>query len=315
MARNDIGTLNVRVQADTAQFVNGMARAQATMDRTTQAAGKSRTALAALGGALKMPGLGRGAAFGGAASGIASALGVGALGGGVAGVAATAGFIAVDALIAKYREMNQLAAERAEKEKEAAAAMMESARAAQQVAANIRAYNSGTVSMQERLDAFNTQNAEQLRTLDERHRTIIEQLRREGLPASERERLLRQAEGVNNLRQQQIDIANSERARIRGDVGQPAETNRRGLLDRARSGIGEAFSEFNFGRFLSESARNEQVRIEADRAQAEATKELADAIARGLEEWQRTNQRASDQIATVASRISSQITQLTYRRD
>jgi len=109
MARNSIGTLAVQVQADTSQFVAGMANATRRTEQFTTATQRMRTSVAAAGAAFKAPGLGRGAAFGGAASGVAGALGIGSLAGGVAGIAATGAFLLIDGLVTRERQLAEAA--------------------------------------------------------------------------------------------------------------------------------------------------------------------------------------------------------------
>jgi hypothetical protein len=310
VARNDIGHLNVRVGADTREFVNGMANVQRRTEQTTAVLQKSRQAFGALGGAMRMPGLGRAGAFGGAASGVAGALGLGALGGGVAGLASTAGFSLVSTIIEDVRrreerrlEINKQIAELAERQadayKEAQEAYAKQVLDAQRL-------------VQGALDPGGTKARD-------RQQSILEQINGVNAEIVRRAALVRDQEALQFtpfgrddklLEEMRANLAESKAA-LEALVAQFNGVGGNGLGRRlAAAGVQGDFVPL----FSGSSPQSELSKQSADGAEATA-KKLADVIERAVDEFKRENQRQTDQLATTVNRISSQITQLTYRRD
>jgi hypothetical protein len=302
VAKNDIGGMSTRVTCDTRDFVTGMANVQRRTEQTTAVLQKSRAAFSGLGSAMRLPGLGRSGALGGAASGIAGALGLGALGGGVVGLASTGAFMLVDGLIQRNERLKELAAERLETERKIHETLLEQMRATAQSVVDAQKVIDdalGRPAQQdstERLNRISTLEAELARRLSTVRSGITEG--RTWYQFESR----RQQEFVQEAR----DALAAEIQRQR-DAMVPPQAN--GLGGRLR-GVGvEAFFPL-----FSSTPQDQLSKQSADGAAALA-KELGDVLERAVDVWKRENQRTSDQQATVINRISSQITQLTFRRD
>lgn len=302
MAKTDIANLNVRLTASTSEFTAGMANAQRRLEQTTAVVTKSRAAFSGLGSAMRMPGLGRGAALGGAASGVAGALGLGALGGGVAGLAVVGGYVAVDKILERIKANEerraQIQAQITDDLKAQNEALEEQSRKivnANEIIAGALGGPRGASSDQlEKLNALGTE----IRRLQEfRNRVAFNPM---GLDYG------------TNVQEidESIKRAREAERRIMNEVN---GTSTNGLGDRL-SGIlaqdrdrGSAADVFNSLASAQRAARD------AAALQAEADEETARAIRDAVADWKRENQKASDLLATTVGRISSQITQLTYR--
>jgi hypothetical protein len=337
--RGEVGSLSVRVQAHTGEFVSGMARVQQRLDQTTVAATKSRMALAQLGGAMRLPGLGRGAALGGAASGIAGALGIGALSGGVAGVAAAGAYVVVDGLISRYKELNRQIEERRQKEREITEATLAQSKAVAQIAAQLSVVGQGSAAAnaqsrqasafsiyEERRAVLEAQIAQlrsdqavasgaglnpgAAREVASRNRVQLDSIRQQ---IAEAERLLdaagkayfNAANGrVNGMRPQR-DVAGEANARAAAD----REARENSLGGRIRDGIEGAVR-----RSISDIFARLREGREKEREEARKTREAAEHTANALDELRRENQRLSAPLASTVGRLSGQVEQLINQR-
>lgn len=317
MARNDIGNLNVRVTADTREFVNGMANVQRRTEQTTAVLQKSRQAFSGLGAAMRMPRLARGAALGGAASGVASALGIGALSGGAVGIAATGTFLVVDGLIQRSRRLNELATERRQIELDIAKAQREQTEAAQALANTIRAEFSGSGSETANRLAMDQKNAERIQLLQSEIAALY--AGRAGASGFEWQQTERRIQELRNAISQQQTVRFGERP---GYPGARALAERRlegwtqGIPELARRAGLPGLDQFRvvFDK-VSEGVQAQVRGASAVEAMQQASRESMAVVRQYLDEWKRENQRSSDMLATTVGRISSQITQLTYRSD
>ena len=304
MARNEIGPLNVRVSADTREFVSGMANVQRRMEQTTAVLQKSRQAFGGLGSAMRMPGLGRGAALGGAASGVAGALGLGAIGGGVAGLSVAAGYIAVDRITTSIRANEE--------------------RRLKIQQDSIDAINAQAEAYEEQRQKMNAANA----AIDAAIRGNVganqDQLEKLNLIGAELERLrdLRRRVGFNPLNldygttTQEIDKAIEDaREALRRITNEINGVSTNGLGNRLTNVLSRNVDRGSIGDiFTSLAVAGREARdAAAERAQEERL--TANAIRDAVADWKRENQRSSDMLATTVGRISSQITQLTFRSD
>lgn len=304
MARNEIGPLNVRVSADTREFVSGMANVQRRMEQTTAVLQKSRQAFGGLGSAMRMPGLGRGAALGGAASGVAGALGLGAIGGGVAGLSVAAGYIAVDRITTSIRANEE--------------------RRLKIQQDSIDAINAQAEAYEEQRQKMNAANA----AIDAAIRGNVganqDQLEKLNLIGAELERLrdLRRRVGFNPLNldygttTQEIDKAIEDaREALRRITNEINGVSTNGLGNRLKNVLSRNVDRGSIGDiFTSLAVAGREARdAAAERAQEERL--TANAIRDAVADWKRENQRSSDMLATTVGRISSQITQLTFRSD
>ncbi len=304
MARNEIGPLNVRVSADTREFVSGMANVQRRMEQTTAVLQKSRQAFGGLGSAMRMPGFGRGAALGGAASGVAGALGLGAIGGGVAGLSVAAGYIAVDRITASIRANEE--------------------RRLKIQQDSIDAINAQAEAYEEQRQKMNAANA----AIDAAIRGNVganqDQLEKLNLIGAELERLrdLRRRVGFNPLNldygttTQEIDKAIEDaREALRRITNEINGVSTNGLGNRLTNVLSRNVDRGSIGDiFTSLAVAGREARdAAAERAQEERL--TANAIRDAVADWKRENQRSSDMLATTVGRISSQITQLTFRSD
>lgn len=309
MARNEIGPLNVRVSADTREFVSGMANVQRRMEQTTAVIQKSRQAFNGLGSAMRMPGLGRGAALGGALSGVAGALGLGALGGGVVGLASTGAFMLVDGLIRRNERLKEIAVERLETERKIHETMLEQMRTTAQSVVDAQKIIDESLGrptqadVSERLGRISILETELARRLS----AVRSLVTSEGQTLYQY-KTRREMEYVQEAR----DALLAEQQRQR-DAMNPIQPNGLGnrltnVLSRNvdRGSIGDIFTSLAVaGREARDAA--------AERAQEERL--TANAIRDAVADWKRENQRSSDMLATTVGRISSQITQLTFRSD
>ena len=304
MARNEIGPLNVRVSADTREFVSGMANVQRRMEQTTAVLQKSRQAFGGLGSAMRMPGFGRGAALGGAASGVAGALGLGAIGGGVAGLSVAAGYIAVDRITTSIRANEE--------------------RRLKIQQDSIDAINAQAEAYEEQRQKMNAANA----AIDAAIRGNVganqDQLEKLNLIGAELERLrdLRRRVGFNPLNldygttTQEIDKAIEDaREALRRITNEINGVSTNGLGNRLTNVLSSNVDRGSIGDiFTSLAVAGREARdAAAERAQEERL--TANAIRDAVADWKRENQRSSDMLATTVGRISSQITQLTFRSD
>ena len=304
MARNEIGPLNVRVSADTREFVSGMANVQRRMEQTTAVLQKSRQAFGGLGSAMRMPGFGRGAALGGAASGVAGALGLGAIGGGVAGLSVAAGYIAVDRITTSIRANEE--------------------RRLKIQQDSIDAINAQAEAYEEQRQKMNAANA----AIDAAIRGNVganqDQLEKLNLIGAELERLrdLRRRVGFNPLTldygttTQEIDKAIEDaREALRRITNEINGVSTNGLGNRLTNVLSRNVDRGSIGDiFTSLAVAGREARdAAAERAQEERL--TANAIRDAVADWKRENQRSSDMLATTVGRISSQITQLTFRSD
>lgn len=304
MARNEIGPLNVRVSADTREFVSGMANVQRRMEQTTAVLQKSRQAFGGLGSAMRMPGFGRGAALGGAASGVAGALGLGAIGGGVAGLSVAAGYIAVDRITTSIRANEE--------------------RRLKIQQDSIDAINAQAEAYEEQRQKMNAANA----AIDAAIRGNVganqDQLEKLNLIGAELERLrdLRRRVGFNPLNldygttTQEIDKAIEDaREALRRITNEINGVSTNGLGNRLTNALSRNVDRGSIGDiFTSLAVAGREARdAAAERAQEERL--TANAIRDAVADWKRENQRSSDMLATTVGRISSQITQLTFRSD
>lgn len=304
MARNEIGPLNVRVSADTREFVSGMANVQRRMEQTTAVLQKSRQAFGGLGSAMRMPGFGRGAALGGAASGVAGALGLGAIGGGVAGLSVAAGYIAVDRITTSIRANEE--------------------RRLKIQQDSIDAINAQAEAYEEQRQKMNAANA----AIDAAIRGNVganqDQLEKLNLIGAELERLrdLRRRVEFNPLNldygttTQEIDKAIEDaREALRRITNEINGVSTNGFGNRLKNVLSRNVDRGSIGDiFTSLAVAGREARDAADeRAQEERL--TANAIRDAVADWKRENQRSSDMLATTIGRISSQITQLTFRSD
>lgn len=304
MARNEIGPLNVRVSADTREFVSGMANVQRRMEQTTAVLQKSRQAFGGLGSAMRMPGFGRGAALGGAASGVAGALGLGAISGGVVGLSVAAGYIAVDRITTSIRANEE--------------------RRLKIQQDSIDAINAQAEAYEEQRQKMNAANA----AIDAAIRGNVganqDQLEKLNLIGAELERLrdLRRRVEFNPLNldygttTQEIDKAIEDaREALRRITNEINGVSTNGFGNRLKNVLSRNVDRGSIGDiFTSLAVAGREARDAADeRAQEERL--TANAIRDAVADWKRENQRSSDMLATTIGRISSQITQLTFRSD
>lgn len=304
MARNEIGPLNVRVSADTREFVSGMANVQRRMEQTTAVLQKSRQAFGGLGSAMRMPGFGRGAALGGAASGVAGALGLGAISGGVVGLSVAAGYIAVDRITTSIRANEE--------------------RRLKIQQDSIDAINAQAEAYEEQRQKMNAANA----AIDAAIRGNVganqDQLEKLNLIGAELERLrdLRRRVEFNPLNldygttTQEIDKAIEDaREALRRITNEVNGVSTNGFGNRLKNVLSRNVDRGSIGDiFTSLAVAGREARDAADeRAQEERL--TANAIRDAVADWKRENQRSSDMLATTIGRISSQITQLTFRSD
>jgi hypothetical protein len=298
VAKGDIG-LGVRVTADTRDFVTGMADVQRRTEQTTAVLQKSRAAFSGLGSAMRLPSLGRSGALGGAASGVAGALGLGALGGGVVGLASTGAFMLVDGLIRRNERLKELAAERLETERKIHETLLEQMRAtaqsvvdAQKVIDNALG-RPATTDSTDRLNRISTLETELARRLSTVRSGVTDGRTWYQFESRRQEQYVQEAR----------DALAAELQRQR-EAMVPPQAN--GLGERLR-GVGVE----PFFPLFSSTPQDQLSKQAADGASAMA-KELGDVIKRAVEEFKRENQRQTDQLATTVNRISSQITQLNF---
>lgn len=302
MAKSEIANLNVQLTANTNQFTAGMANAQRRLEQTTAVVTKSRAAFSGLGSAMRMPGLGRGAALGGAASGVAGALGLGALGGGVAGLAVVGGYVAVDKILERIKANEERRAQIQAQITDDLKAQNEALEEQSRKIVDANAIISGALggprgASSDQLEKLNAIAAEirRLQTFRDRvafnpmgldYGTNVQEIDEGIQRAREAERrLMNEANGIST---------NGLGSRLSGVLAQ----------DRDR---GSAADVFNAISNAQRAAR------EAAAQRAEADDLTARTIREAVAEWKRENQKASDLLATTVGRISSQITQLTYR--
>ncbi len=299
MAKNSIGSLAVQLQADTSQFVGGMARAQQSIDRVSATATKSRAALSALGAATRNPALGKLGALAGGFGGVANAAGLGLVGGGVAGVAASATFLLMGRIADLERqrvEHNEKIAAAAKEAEEAfqaqVAAAAELSRNAGQIITN--AMDPGGAKQRDR----QADSLEQMNTLAQYRQTLIE-ARGRAFAESEKQSF--------NDRISEVDEALTK---LRDAF---AEAGASGFGSRIRAGIAAAEPRDLWSRFderLKEGAEASRELARETKAKAEQDAQQREFIQALFNEWKRENQQAFGPIVTSIANVGSQVNQL-----
>ncbi|MCB9840966.1 MAG: hypothetical protein H6809_04880 [Phycisphaeraceae bacterium] len=318
MARNDIGSLSVRLHADTAGFARQMALAERSVERVATTTKRSIPAIGAFGSAIGRASLGRGAALGAAGLGIGEAIGVGALAGGGVGVAIAGFTIALNETVGALQR--QRAAIRAEWEArdKLVETVRQQAEEAQRLVVSIGGGAPARVQA-----AFQTYR-QQLTVLEEQVAARSADLQRLGSvdPSvnsglrGELERL-REAIRVLNLNYQR------QVARIEGrpdpiyvnpGLDAAAEEQRYQNLINGRFLGADLFPLIEGGgRTNIFGAMAEAAREQA--AEAKAQREATERMEQELSDWTRSQQRQTDQIVTSANRINTQVQQLLARRN
>ena len=320
--RNDIGSLNVRLQASTQEFVRNMAQAERSVERVANTSRRAVPAISAVGGAIGRSSFGRGGAVGAAGIGLLEGLGLGALGAGAGGLAIAGVSIAVQEITHHFRAMADAAKERAAAEQAAAAALRDQLKVLDDFRS--RQFNNvfgNTPEGRLRLLGLSQLSERQpLEALLGQRRVAVEDARArltafgqgQFVPGEQsyitRERLL------GELRQAERVLEDVTRAY------QELRDAQRGELSRLQDVIaGERLSEFlplipdplpmleEYGPF--------QELAEASIDQGDLLQQILDEMQQGFDEWSRQNQRASDQIVTSANRIYTQVLQLQSRRN
>ena len=297
------GDLNVKLTASTGEFVGGMAAAQRSIDNVQRASTKGRASLSALGASFRLPGLTRGAAFGGAASNALAAFGLGGLGGGAAGIAATAVFssiqliqshiAAIEKKRAEYQAKIAAEAERAE------AAYMEQQKAMEEMralAAQIIVDTNDPGGMSER-----SRRASILEKIN-----AVEASRRDIQARLDYARVLRLSgnETGDEVGQLRAELAASDRAaqRLRRQYMNPGSSpNDTKNAPGSSGGLGDK---------LDKLEKSTKLLAEAEASRAATERELAQQNQQIADEFRRANQRMSDQLTTHTGGISAQIGQL-----
>lgn len=309
MARNSIGSLFVGLYADTRDFVQGMARSQASLDGVTRASTKTRQAVSQLGGAFRNPVLGRSGAFGGAASGVASALGLGALGGGAAGLAATGAFLLVDGLIERHKKIAELIKEQRTQSEALLQSQIEMGRASDQILNGLRNRgNTGPFAG----DAQSLKVQEQVASLQAEVDALVSQL---GSASGSPEVMRSLRTRINELREG-IRTLNRDETRRLYETPPPTDTRQieqEVIAQRAaerRAMAWESFQSRTDGRGPSGGMSI----FETARALGERSLEYQRMLAEELAQFRRDYQRVSLPVATTVERLSAQLALLDNRR-
>lgn len=306
MSRLDIGALNVRLQADTRQFVSDMANGERSIGRVANAAKQSRTAIAGLGSAFRLPGLGRAGAFGGAVGNVASAFGLGAFGAGLGGIVGTLSFGALQKAADYLRDNWNAAAETTKKLNESIRLQTEASR-------------------------------DYVKSLEERQLTVDEVIQNALNPEGAKARA-RQQEIVNQinliegelsrLREQRL-VASNRFLGNRNDLANVDESIRRATEAAAKlvaefealSGNGPS-SKLLLGLKVNDlkeavnpSASKSAAIAEASEARLRDQAKIQSDILDALKELTKENQRQSDQITTSINRVTTQVLVLQRRRE
>lgn len=313
----DIGAANVRLTADTRQFVQGMAATERSMQRVGQAAQRSIPAVSALGSTLGRASFGRGGAFGSAASGVLSGLGVGVFAGGVGGLAATGLAIGVQELVSSYQRMREEAEKRIQAERELTEQLRTRINDLRGRGADTSLVDA-LKPFQEAADLAATVVAQAQNRLAEAEKDGFRQfllrspytagigalLSSGDRSAGRAAAALREAEAQKRIADQ---LLADERIRIRG-----AELAAQPFIPDLRypEQYGPATDE-------AVQAANETAQALASiaREQAEANAALLDESRREREAWERTFQRASDTIAVGVNKLAGQLQILIEQRN
>lgn len=305
MARNSIGTLAVQVQADTSQFVSGMAQTQRSLERVTATAVKSRSALAAVGSAARMPGIGRIGALAGGVGGVANAAGLGLVGGGAAGIAAAGTYLLIERIASLERKRAEYN-ERVAKAAEAAAEAYES-----QVTAlsDLTTRASGIIT--DTMDPGGTGRRSarddilaKIRTLDEYTLSL----------RNARDREL--TETGKSLLTTRIEEVAEALAVLRDKFEEVGASG--GLGGRLRAGMAGADRINPLARFMDQltaGAEATRALIASNEAKAEQERQNQLQNKALFEAWRIENQRAFDPIVASIGRIQGQVGQLLFKRD
>lgn len=292
------GDLNVKLTASTGEFVGGMAAAQRSIDNVSRGAQKGRAALAGLGGALRMPGLSRGAAFGGFASNAASALGLGALAGGAAGIAGTLVFSGVTAFIDILKESNRRATEAAEGIREYDAALAKNQQTVAGIIDQIRIDAGPNPERANKEAALRNESASRNQELISRRNEIL----RTGIgnPANRAAVQAIVDQNPNTFRDNSV-LRNAGNSNEQVRQGVVALAAGRGVFEELR----------NIEGALEDNADVLRRGLEALAAEdAKAAAEVAQTASETAEKFERSVQRMSDQLTTHIGGISAQIGQL-----
>jgi len=306
--RLDIGALAVQLRADTRSFVSDLANGERAIGRVANAAKQSRTALAGFGSAFRAPGLGRAAAFGGVGSAAASALGFGALGGGLAGLTASGTFIALEKAIDFFRQQAERAANIT---KTIADSFAENQRRAQELADSIQSRQQSVDDIiTDLVDPGGTQVRDRRQAIIDRINTVSQELAR-----------LREFRQFAVATFDSADIARADESIQRAEKALATLSEQfRSLQDAGpQKGLGLVGSG-RISKDLAEAvdAASQKQAILAAATSASAAEQaalVADVIREESQRLRKEFQLQSDQVTTSINNISSQVLILQQRRE